>query len=251
MRELEKRAIINGRVLSFEAMVEHASGECAIVLCRNESGELRYVTSEEWRVASAPPVGGVSDGPAASSGVAPVTQGSSLDEKVALVMSFFRGRTDVYGEGYVGKTTKPGKLSYWPPCRLRWVRGACPRLADPKTRCRDCDHPSYMPLTHEVVKAHCTGRRDERRRIQAVGIYVVDGDVCHFLAADFDGPGWQDAASAYRDACRRHGLSPAVERSRSGNGAHVWVFFDGPVKASLARRVGEASSPRRATPASP
>ena len=52
MRELEKRAIINGRVLSFEAMVEHASGECVIVLCRNESGELRYVTSEEWRVAS-------------------------------------------------------------------------------------------------------------------------------------------------------------------------------------------------------
>ena len=239
MRELEKRAIINGRTFSFEAMVEHASGEGAIVLCRNESGELRYATSEEWLAASAPPVVGVSDGPAAPNGDAPVTQGSSLDEKVALVMSLFRGRTDVYGEGYVGKTTKPGKLSYWPPCRLRWVRGACPRLADPKTRCRDCDHPSYMPLTHEVVKAHCTGRRDERRRIQAVGIYVVDGDVCHFLAADFDGPGWQDAASAYRDACRRHGLSPAVERSRSGNGAHVWVFFDGPVKASLARRVGE------------
>ena len=239
MRELGKSALINGQTFSLEAMVEHATGEGAIVLCRNESGELRYATFEEWLAASAPPVVGVSDGPAAPNGDAPVTQGSSLDEKVALVMSLFRGRTDVYGEGYVGKTTKPGKLSYWPPCRLRWVRGACPRLADPKTRCRDCDHPSYMPLTHEVVKAHCTGRRDERRRIQAVGIYVVDGDVCHFLAADFDGPGWQDAASAYRDACRRHGLSPAVERSRSGNGAHVWVFFDGPVKASLARRVGE------------
>lgn len=239
MRELEKSALINGQTFSLEAMVEHATGEGAIVLCRNESGELRYATFEEWLAASAPPVAGVSDGPAAPNGDAPVTQGSSLDEKVALVMSLFRGRTDVYGEGYVGKATKPGKLSYWPPCRLRWVRGACPRLADPKTRCRDCDHPSYMPLTHEVVKAHCTGRRDERWRIQAVGIYVVDGDVCHFLAADFDGPGWQDAASAYRDACRRHGLSPAVERSRSGNGAHVWVFFDGPVKASLARRVGE------------
>jgi superfamily II DNA or RNA helicase len=94
-------------------------------------------------------------------------------------------------------------------------------------------------LTAEVVRDHCTGHRDRRGRIQAIGIYVVDGDVCHLLAADFDGPGWQDAAAAYRDACRRHGLSPAVERSRSGNGAHVWVFFDGPVKASLARRVGE------------
>lgn len=220
-------------------MVEHASGECAIVLCRNESGELRYVTSEEWRVASAPPVGGVSDGPAASSGVAPVTHGSSLDEKVALVMSLFRGRTDVYAEGYVGKATKPGKLSYWPPCRLRWVRGECPRMSDPKARCRDCNHPSYAPLTHEVVAAHCMGHRDKRGRIQSVGIYVVDGDVCFLLAADFDGSGWQEAASAYRDACRRHGLSPAVERSRSGDGAHVWVFFDEPVRASLARRVGE------------
>ncbi|MBR3325925.1 MAG: DEAD/DEAH box helicase family protein [Atopobiaceae bacterium] len=239
MRELKKSALINGQAFSFEAIVGHVSGEGAIVLCRNESDELRYVTSEEWHAASVPSVDRDSGGAADLSVDPPVTQGSTLDEKVALVMSLFRGRTDVYGEGYVGKTTKPGKLSYWPPCRLRWVRGACPRLADPKTRCRDCDHPSYMPLTHEVVKAHCTGRRDERRRIQAVGIYVVDGDVCHFLAADFDGPGWQEAASAYRDTCRRHGLSPAVERSRSGNGAHVWVFFDGPVKASLARRVGE------------
>ena len=54
MRELEKRAIINGRVLSFEAMVEHASGECAIVLCRNESGELRYVTSAVTSIARWP-----------------------------------------------------------------------------------------------------------------------------------------------------------------------------------------------------
>ncbi|MBR3315673.1 MAG: DEAD/DEAH box helicase family protein [Atopobiaceae bacterium] len=239
MRELEKMALINCQTFSFEAMVRHASGESAIVLCRNESGELRYVTREEWCTASAPPVDGDSGRLAGSAEDAPVTQGSSLDEKVDLVMTLFRGRTDVYAEGYEGKTTKPGKLSYWPPCSLRWVRGACPRLSDPKARCRDCDHPNYMPLTHEVVEAHCKGRRDRRGRIQAVGIYVIDGDACHLLAADFDGPGWQDAAAAYRDACRRHGLSPAVERSRSGNGAHVWVFFDGPVGASLARRVGE------------
>lgn len=239
MRELEKSALINGQAFSFEAIVGHASGEGAIVLCRNESDELRYVTSEEWHAASAPSVDRDSGGAADLSGGPPVTQGSTLDEKVDFVMSLFRGRTDVYAEGYEGKATKPGKLSYWPPCRLRWVRGACPRLSDPKARCRDCDHPSYAPLTHEVVEAHCRGNRDKRGRIQAVGIYVVDGDVCYLLAADFDGPGWQEAASAYRDACRRHGLSPAVERSRSGNGAHVWVFFDGPVRASLARRVGE------------
>ncbi|MBP3883941.1 MAG: DEAD/DEAH box helicase family protein [Olsenella sp.] len=240
MRELEKRALIDGQTFDFEAIVGHASGEGAIVLCLNESGELRYVTSEEWRAASVPSVNGDSDGIASSAGDAPVTQRSTLDEKVSFVMSLFRGRTDVYGEAFEGRATKPGKLSYWPPCRLRWERGACPRVANPKARCRECDHPSYVPLTHEVVMAHCLGRRDSRGRIQAVGIYVVDeGDVCYLLAADFDGPGWQDGAAAYRDACRAHGLSPAVERSRSGNGAHVWVFFDDAVGASLARRVGE------------
>lgn len=239
MREPEKKALINGQTFGFEVTVEHVLGEGAIVLCRNDSGELRYVTSEEWRAASVPSVHGNSNGTAGSVGDAPVTMASALDEKVGLVMSLFRGRTDAYAEGYVGKSTKPGKLSYWPPCRLRWVRGACPRLTNAKARCRDCDHPSYAPLTHEVVAAHCMGHRDKRGKVQSVGIYVVDGDVCFLLAADFDGPGWQEAASAYREVCRRHGLSPAVERSRSGNGAHVWVFFESQVKASVVRRVGE------------
>lgn len=237
MGDLEKKARFDGADYGLECVVRHASGGADIVLCRTDSGELRYATVGEWREAAS----SRDDMPVPSSKAveeAPVTQGSSLDEKVNLVMSLFRGRADVYAEGYEGKATKPGKLSYWPPCRLRWVRGACPRLANPKARCLDCDHPSYVPLTHEVVKAHCTGFR-ERGRIKAIGIYVVDGDVCYLLAVDFDGTGWQEAASAYRDACRRHGLSPAVERSRSGNGAHVWVFFDGPVNASLARRVGE------------
>lgn len=239
MCELKKRVLIDGRAFTLEATVAHASGAGRIVLCRSESGELRYAALGEW--AAAPPPAADDEPPRSTAVIrsAPVTQASTLDEKVALVMSLFRGRTDVYAQGYVGKSTKPGKLSYWPPCRLRWVHGACPRLSDASARCRDCDHPSYAPLTTDVVREHCTGHRDGRGRIQAVGIYVVDGDECHLLAADFDGPGWKDAAAAYRDACRGHGLSPAVERSRSGNGAHVWVFFDGPVKASLARRVGE------------
>lgn len=238
MRELGNKARFDGKTYGFKKIVEHVSGGESIVLCHTESGELRFATIEEWRAAAAPSP----DASATSNRApthAPVTHASSLDEKVALVMSLFRGRTDVYAEGYVGKSTKPGKMSYWPPCRMRWVHGVCPRLTDRKARCRGCKHVSYFPLTHEVVKAHCTGQRDKKGRIQAVGIYVVDGDVCYLLAADFDGPGWQDAAAAFRDACRKHGLSPAVERSRSGNGAHVWVFFDGPVKAELSRRVAE------------
>ena len=100
MRELGKRALINGQTFGFEAMVEHALGEGSIVLCRNESGELRYFTSEEWYAASAPSVDGDSDGNAGSYGDAPVTQSSTLDEKIDLVMSLFRGRVDVYAEGF-------------------------------------------------------------------------------------------------------------------------------------------------------
>ncbi len=238
MGELEKRVCIDGQTLCFEDVVEHVCGGAHIVLCRLATGELRYVSAEEWKAAG-PASDDVGEGLTIASERAPVTQRSSLDEKIAFVMSLFRGRSDVYAEGYEKKGSKEGKLGYGPRCRLRWVQGACPKLLDRKAKCADCDHPDYDPLTSEVVRDHCLGRRKGRGRICAVGIYVVDGDICYLLAADFDGPGWQEAASAYRDVCRRHGLSPAVERSRSGNGAHVWVFFDGPVKAALARRLGE------------
>ena len=233
------QARFGAETFAFVSVVDHALGGGSVVLCRLESGELRYVSAEEWEAAAilvtaAPMEPGVSARPRA-----PVTRESPIDDKIALIMSLFKGRADVYGEGYVGDGTKEGKLNYWPRCALRWAGRSCPKNVRRGFRCSDCDHPSYAPLSPEVVKAHCQGLRDKRGRIQAIGIYVVEGDACRLLAADFDGPGWQEAASAYRDACRRHGLTPAVERSRSGNGAHVWVFFKDAVKAELARRVGE------------
>ena len=168
MSDLEKNARFGGKDYSLEFVVRHVSSGVDIVLCRTDTGDLRYVTIGEWREAASLSKSVSSDSSLKPAEEAPVTQDSTLDEKVGLVMSLFRGRTDVYAEGYVGKSTKPGKLSYWPPCRLRWVRGVCPRLSNSKARCRDCDHPSYAPLTHEVVMAHCIGHRDERGRIPAV-----------------------------------------------------------------------------------
>ena len=237
MGDLEGHASFGGHRFRLESVVEYVGGGQDIVLCRSESGELRFAPLPEWERAAVSDSGDAS----ASQQVAdaPVTQASSLDEKVDLILSLFRGRSDVYAQAFEGRSTKAGKLSYWPPCSQRWNRDVCPRVKNPKARCAECDHPSYEPLTREKVRAHCLGRRDARGRIQAIGIYVVDGDQCHFLVVDFDGSGWQDAAAAYRDACRAHGLSPAVERSRSGNGAHVWVFFAISTSAVLARRVGE------------
>lgn len=263
MPESKDSRTICGREYTFVNVVVHASDASKIVLCRDTSGNMRYVTMDEWthpdegthpdeethssewthsdeRTCSS--AGAYTSEELSCTGkskLASVTRDSSWDEKISLIMSLFRGRTNVYAEGFVGKRTKAGKLSYWPLCSSRWTQGVCPRLTNPKTRCAECDHPSYVPLTREIVLAHCRGLRDARGRIQAIGIYVVDGDVCYFLAADFDGPGWKEMAAAYRDVCRRHKLFPSVERSRSGNGAHVWIFFESGVKASLARRVGE------------
>ena len=249
-------AWFGGSKYSLVSVVGHVQSDARIVLCKNEAGKTMYASEREWNAASqgqglqresdspsydisaanAP----VPDRPALDSSfvLGKVTRDSPSSDKIALLMSLFRGRTDVYAQGFVGKDSKDGKLSYWPKCELRFVRGACPKQADRKMTCGKCDHPRYSPLTPEVFESHCRGT-DSRGKLSAIGIYVIENDRCYFLAADFDGAGWQAAASAYRDVCRSHGLFPCVERSRSGNGAHVWVFFDDAVDADVAKRLGE------------
>ena len=235
MSKLAPAAIIDNEIYSIIDVVKHVSSQRRIVLCKSPTDETKFVFESEWPVAQEPSEANPQPNYATP---APVTHASPLQDKISLIMSLFKGRSDVYAAGFVGKTTKPGKLEYWPKCTLRHIRGACPKQQNPKLTCSNCEHPRYDPLTPDIVASHCKGA-DSRGRPFAIGIYVVDVDQCYFLAADFDGPGWQEAAAAYRDTCRNHALSPAVERSRSGNGAHVWVFFDGPVSAALARRVGE------------
>ena len=89
-----------------------------------------------------------------------------------------------------------------------------------------------MSVTDEAIEGHLRGRH-------TLGVYpMLADDTCRFLAADFDKETWRRDAGAYLDACRSKNVPAALERSRSGNGAHVWIFFDGPVPASLARRLG-------------
>jgi hypothetical protein len=80
-------------------------------------------------------------------------------------------------------------------------------------------------LTDDVFEAHLAGR-------ETVGIYpLLRGDQCALLACDFDRGTWALDALAYLDACHANGVPAVLERSRSGRGAHVWVFFDGLVAA--------------------
>jgi hypothetical protein len=91
-----------------------------------------------------------------------------------------------------------------------------------------------LPVTDEVIYRHLAGA-------EVVGVYPLLGDdTCHFLAADFDEAEWRDDAIAFVQSCGALNIPVALEISRSGNGAHAWIFFDGKVPASDARRLGAA-----------
>ena len=148
-------------------------------------------------------------------------------EKVKLFRSLFRGRMDVFPTRFVSKKT--GKSGYAPACRNKFVRGVCEL---PKVKCSECPNQAFIPFDDAAVLGHLTGRH-------VMGVYpLLEDDTCWFLAVDFDKGTWTEDAMAFVETCRRVGLPAAVERSRSGDGAHVWFFFSSPVTASSARKMG-------------
>jgi hypothetical protein len=158
-------------------------------------------------------------------------------EKVTLFRSLFRGREDVFPARFVSRKT--GKPGYAPACANKFVRGVCGLLEVPLVRCGDCPNQAFVPVGDEVVLGHLRGDH-------VIGVYPLLGDeTCWFLAADFDGESWKDDISAFVETCRSVGVPVAVERSRSGNGAHAWFFFAAPVPASVARQMAAISSRRR------
>jgi superfamily II DNA or RNA helicase len=149
--------------------------------------------------------------------VAQVDARSSAAAKIELFRGLFCGRDDVYATRW--DSPRKGK-SGWSPA----VVGGPANARKPDR--------AYLRLTDEVIEAHLSGRVH-------VGLYpLLPGDSCRLLACDFDGSTWPLDARAYQDAARALGFDAALERSRSGNGAHVWIFFAGPVAASVARRIG-------------
>jgi superfamily II DNA or RNA helicase len=151
----------------------------------------------------------------------------TTDEKVALFRTLFRGRTDVYPIRWEGKTS--GKSGYAPACANEWRAGVCEK---PRIKCGDCAHRVLQPLTDSVIYDHLAGEH-------TVGVYpLLEGDTCHFLAVDFDEADWREDAKAFIQSCTELGVSAALEISRSGQGAHAWVFFASAVSARDARRLG-------------
>jgi superfamily II DNA or RNA helicase len=147
--------------------------------------------------------------------------------KIVLFRSLFRGREDVYAERW---RTKDGTWAYRPAGKKNWLAVLASRPEEHKRV--DRATRTLFALTDEVVRQHLTGKK-------TVGIYpLLLDETCWLLAADFDKKTWQEDSLAFVATCQSAGIPAYLERSRSGNGSHVWIFFEAPVAAVLARKMG-------------
>lgn len=163
----------------------------------------------------------------------PIDRTSAPQLKIALFRSLFRGREDVYPRRFENRRT--GRAGYAPACANEWVRGVCEK---PRVKCAECPNRRFLPVTDDVIRWHLSGRDPDGQPFVA-GLYpLLQDDTCFLLAVDFDKAGWREDTAAFLDTCRRLGLPAAVERSRSGRGAHVWFFFEDAIPAAIARRLG-------------
>lgn len=148
-------------------------------------------------------------------------------DKVRLFRALFRGREDIFPTRFTSKKT--GKAGYAPACANKFVRGVCDL---PKVKCSECPNQAFTPVDDRMVLDHLRGRH-------VMGVYpLLKDETCWFLAIDFDRSSWEEDVGAFTETCRAVEVQVAVERSRSGDGAHAWFFFGAPVAASVARKMG-------------
>ncbi len=163
---------------------------------------------------------------ARTSGDSKVSHYSSPNEKIALFRSLFFGRQDVYALRWEGAD---GSSGYQPVCKNMWKKGICRK---PQIKCSQCESREFAPLTDRVIYNHLSGGI-------SVGVYpLLEDESCRFFAADLDGDGWEEDAKAFNNVCTSLSIPLYIERSRSGNGCHLWLFFKDAIKASIVRKLG-------------
>lgn len=156
-----------------------------------------------------------------------LTKRSPLVERIHLMMQLFKGRNDVYALRWQSKS---GSSGYTPACALEWQKPLCQK---PLIKCSECQQRKLLPLTAEVLMEHIQGKK-------TVGVYpILQNNVCMFLAIDFDKGNWSEDVLAFSKTCRRLNIPYNIEKSRSGNGAHIWIFFATPIPAIEARKLGK------------
>ena len=208
------------RIASLEA-------ECAKL--RSENDKLRAIIERrEVHEATLATV----DGPVSTTSVSSVRHDSTTSQKVTLFRSLFRGREDVYP---IRWESRAGRSGYSPACNNEWMPGICEK---PRIKCTDCPNQAFPPVSEEAIYEHLSGRR-------TLGVYpLLLDDTTWVIAADFDGSTWRDDAMAYAASCDELKIPAYIEISRSGNGAHVWTFFDSAIAASQARQLASAALTR-------
>lgn len=155
-----------------------------------------------------------------------ITNHSSVKQKIRLFRSLFRGREDVYP---VRWENQKGRAGYSPACGNEWHKTLCGK---PKVNCGACPNSQFLAVTDQAIHDHLIGKK-------TIGVYPILEDVaCWFLAIDFDKTSWRDDVRGFIDSCTHFDIPAYVERSRSGDGAHIWIFFSQLVEASVARKLG-------------
>jgi len=156
----------------------------------------------------------------------PASVSYSPGQKISIFRSLFQGRTDIYATRW---QNQQGRNGYSVACNNEWAQGTCNK---PRIKCQDCNHRQFSELNDQVIYRHLAGQ-------QVVGLYpLLHDNTSYLLAADFDKEGWQDEVKAMSEACRQNNIPHTIEVSRSGNGAHLWIFFSDKVPAREARLLG-------------
>ena len=182
----------------------------------------------------------------------PKTHSTEITKQLARrFYSYFWGRTDVYSKRSVNKST--GKTGYYPQCENLWKAGLCPKKDGKKVKCSDCRNRKWRSLEAEQIMAHLRGEKEDGSDV--IGVYPLFPDgTCRFLVFDFDNhekggeildfanmdDRWIEEVNALWQVCEQNEIPCLVERSRSGRGAHLWIFFETAMEAALVRRFGNA-----------
>lgn len=164
------------------------------------------------------------------------TKTSSPQVKINLYRSLFKGRRDVFPRRF--ESQKTGRSGYQPVCENEWKTGICEK---PRIKCSQCSYRKFVPVNDDIVRWHLQGQKpgESKWKDYVIGVYpMLEDETCWFLAADFDKKTWQEDVKAFLATCIELDVPVALEKSRSGNGAHAWFFFSEPISCALARKLG-------------
>jgi hypothetical protein len=148
-------------------------------------------------------------------------------QKVDIFRNLFKGREDVFAVRW--EKQDKSASGYTPVCLNEWKQGLCNKLQ--RKKCKDCDNKAYAHFNDYCAEQHLRGNK-------CYGIYpLLEDNTSYFISADFDGEKWQSNAVDFMKGCEKYNLPAYLERSRSGNGGHVWIFFEDKYPAYKSRNI--------------